>query len=136
MTPYQMLTGGRPNLSKMQKFGSKCYTYKKDKGKLDSRCDQGPFVGYDKNSPAYFVYHPKSEKVQKHRLVKFVSKMNVEKETQTVEAETDENDKWERPINNKVQEGFENPQGPMVRNKNPQQTADEREQEELNESWN
>lgn len=35
-----------------------------------------------------------------------------------------------------VHEGFENPQEPMMRNKDPEQTPDEREQEELNESWN
>ena len=68
----------------MQKFGSVCYTYKQDKGKLDSRCDQGHFLGYDKNSPAYLVYHPDTDKVQKHRLVKFVSKVTVEKQTQTL----------------------------------------------------
>lgn len=58
-----------------------------------------------------------------------------------VEAEPeDEDDKWERPMTNKVtqevHEGFENPQGPMVRNKNPQQTPDDRDQEELSETWN
>ncbi|GAA6087651.1 uncharacterized protein LOC102082235 isoform X1 [Tachysurus ichikawai] len=63
----------------------KCHTYKQDKGKFDSRCDQGRFVGYDNNSPAYLVYHPDINKVQKHRLVKFVSKAVAEKQTQTGE---------------------------------------------------
>lgn len=80
-TPYGLLTDKKPNVSKMQKFGSVCYTYKQNKGKLDSRCDRGCFVGYDKNSPAYLVYHPDTNKVQKHRLVKFVSKAAVEKQT-------------------------------------------------------
>lgn len=40
-TPYQLLTGKKANLSKMQKFRSTCYVYKHDKGKLDSKCDQG-----------------------------------------------------------------------------------------------
>jgi len=67
----------------MHKFGSVCYAYKQDKKKLDSRCEEGIFVGYDKNSPAYMVYFPHSGKVQKSRLVKFVTKTNSERETQT-----------------------------------------------------
>lgn len=48
----------------MQKFGSVCYTYKQlEKGKLDPRCEEGIFVSYDKNSPAYLVYYPEKEKV-------------------------------------------------------------------------
>lgn len=42
-------------------------------------------MGYDKNSPAYLVYHSNTNKVQKHRLVKFVSKTASEKQTQTDE---------------------------------------------------
>lgn len=56
-----MLTDKKPNLSEMQKFGPVCYTYKQDKGKLDSRCEQGLFVGHDKNSHAYLIYHPDTE---------------------------------------------------------------------------
>ena len=41
------------------------------------------FFRYDKNSPAYLVYYPDTEKVQKHRLVKFTNKTVNEKETQT-----------------------------------------------------
>lgn len=39
--------------------------------------------GYDKNSPAYLVYHPKASKVLKHRLVKFVKDCSSEQSTQT-----------------------------------------------------
>ncbi|KAJ8414358.1 hypothetical protein AAFF_G00052280 [Aldrovandia affinis] len=75
--------GRRPNISRIQKFGSVCYAYKQDKRKLDSRCEKGIFVGYDKNSPAYMVYYPDNGKVQKHRLVKFVTKTIEEQQTQT-----------------------------------------------------
>ena len=86
-TPYELFAGKEPNVSKLQKIGSVCYAYKQlDKGKLDSRCEQGVFVGYDKNSPAYLVYYPEKEKVQKHRLVKFTTKTGAEKETQTCES--------------------------------------------------
>ncbi len=139
-TPYQMLTDKTPNLSKMQKFGSICYTYKQDKGKLDSRCDQGLFVGYDKNSPAYLVYHPDTEKIQKHRLVKFVNKVNVEKQTQTVETEpNNDDDRWRQPMADRVAqevyESTEKSQEPRVRNKNPQGgTSDECDQKESSET--
>lgn len=110
-----MLTDKRPNLSKIQKFGSVCYIYKQDKGKLDSTCDQGLFVGYDKNSPSYLSYHTDTEKVQKHRLVKFVNKVNVEKQTQTVETKPND-DKVRQPMAERAtQEGTEKVQEPSVR---------------------
>lgn len=77
-TPYFMLTGRKPDLSKMWVFGSECYTYKYKQNKLDPRCFKGVFVGYDKNSPVYLVYHQHSGKVMKHRLIKFIRKDSVE----------------------------------------------------------
>ena len=56
-TPYYMITGRKPDLSKMNIFGSTCYAYKNLK-KLDLKCEKGIFVGYDRNSPAYLVFHP------------------------------------------------------------------------------
>ena len=70
-----MLTGRKPNLSKMWVFGSECYTYNmlplfeidvtmtKLKNtpcfqKLDPRGERGIFVGHSKNSPAYLIYNP------------------------------------------------------------------------------
>ncbi|KAJ8391909.1 hypothetical protein AAFF_G00083800 [Aldrovandia affinis] len=82
----------RPNVSRMQKFGSVCYAYRQDKRKLDSRSDKGIFVGYDKNSPAYMVYYPDSRKVKKHRLVRFMSKTIGEQQTQTDKMSDDDDD--------------------------------------------
>ncbi|KAJ8345920.1 hypothetical protein SKAU_G00301130 [Synaphobranchus kaupii] len=114
-----------PNLSKMQKFGSLCYTYRQDKGKLDSRCDQGHFVSYDKNSPAYYVYHPEMGRVQKHRLVKFVNKATVERQTQTLEPDlNDDYDSVTQPratsITQEDNERTENVQEPGVRRQGAQ----------------
>lgn len=83
-TPYRVITGKTPNLSNMRIFGSECYIYKQDKKKLDSRCEKGNFVGYDKYSPAYNVFYPETGKVLKHRLVKFITKCNTDSQTQTV----------------------------------------------------
>ena len=69
-----MVTGRQPNLSKMHVFGTICYSYEVDKKKLDNRCSKGIFIGYDKYSPAYLVYHSDSDKIMKHRYVKFTEK--------------------------------------------------------------
>ena len=44
-TPYEMLTGKKPDMSKLQKFGSVCFAYTQEKGKLDPRCQQGRISG-------------------------------------------------------------------------------------------
>ena len=98
-TPYQMLTGKKPNLSKMKTFGSPCYAYKQDKKKLDSRCEKGIFVGYDKNSPAYLVFYPNTGKVVKNRLVKFITKSVSESQTQTEQDIGDDNFSVRRVLN-------------------------------------
>ena len=46
-------------------------------------------MGYDKNSPAYLVYHPEAGKIMKHRLVKFVKNCSAEQGTQTEIASED-----------------------------------------------
>lgn len=96
--PYFMLTGRRPNLARMQKFGSVCYAYRQNRQKLDSKGNRGIFVGYDKNSPAYLVYYPSSAKVQKHRLIKCVTPTAAEQETQT-EMPTDDDFEVLRRVN-------------------------------------
>lgn len=58
--------------------------YTQDKRKLDPRCENCVFIGYDKNSPAYIIYFPNSKNVQKHRLVKFMDKTCVEQQTETL----------------------------------------------------
>ncbi|KAI5619395.1 PRELI domain containing protein 3B, partial [Silurus asotus] len=68
-TPYELFTGRKPDVFKMQRFKSICFAYKQKKGKLECRCKKGVFIGYDKNSPAYLVYYPNTEKVQKDRNV-------------------------------------------------------------------
>ena len=53
-----MLTGIRPDVSKLHIFRTLCYPYIEEyKRKLDARCSEGIFVGYDKSSPSYLVHH-------------------------------------------------------------------------------
>ena len=44
--------------------------------KLDPRSKKGIFVGYDKRSPAYLVYHPNTNKVE---CVKFFKEGNLQR---------------------------------------------------------
>ena len=88
-------------------FGSDCYVYKHNQKKLDPRCTKGIFVGYDKNSPAYLVYHPESGKVMKHRLVKFVKKTCAEQYTQT-DMSSDDYDVHYREPKHEVEVGAAN----------------------------
>ena len=64
-TPYEALTGKQPNLSSMHVFGSTCFAYVQNAKKLDPRSHKGIFIGYDKESPAYLIYYPESNKIEK-----------------------------------------------------------------------
>ena len=73
-TPYSLITGLKPDISSLHLFGSVCYPLVQDPKKLDPRCKKGYFVGYDRDSPSYLVYHPDKFTVMKYRLVKFTDK--------------------------------------------------------------
>jgi hypothetical protein len=64
----------------MHVFGSTCYAFVQNAKKLDDRSRKGVFVGYDKDSPAYLVYHPETNKVEKIRCVKFFDNFKTEPE--------------------------------------------------------
>lgn len=85
-TPYELFTRKQPNMSKLQKFGSVCFTYKQEGDNTDSGIEQGVFVGYDKYSPSYLVYYPDLNRVQKHKLVKFAVKTTMEEEVPASES--------------------------------------------------
>ena len=90
-TPYDLITGLKPNVAKLHAFGTVCYAYTHNAKMLDPRSKKGLFVGYDKESPSYFVYYPETRSVMKHRLVKFTDKFN------TTEPLVEENVKQEQP---------------------------------------
>ena len=75
-TPFEALTGKKPNLAKMQPFGKKCFAYIQQKKKLDDRAAEGNFVGFDPLSPAYLVYFPTSRSIKRIRSVKFFENGN------------------------------------------------------------
>ena len=79
ITPYEVFTGRRPNVSNMYIFGSTCYAYVQEKKKLDARSSKGIFVGYDKSSPSYLVYFPESDVIKKVRCVRFTNVIDINK---------------------------------------------------------
>ena len=64
-TPYEILTGNKPNVSYFKVFGCKCYILVKDTrlSKFDSRAQEGIFVGYATDSDAYRVFNKSSGRV-------------------------------------------------------------------------
>ena len=67
-------------------FESDCYAYKQNHKKLDPRREKGIFVWYSRNGLAHLEYHPLTEKLPKHSLVKFIWQNRVEQQTPTDKA--------------------------------------------------
>ena len=75
-TPFELLTENNPNLSKMHVFGSVCYAFVQNKMKLDPHSEEGIFVGYDSESPAYLVNcHNNNNGIKKIICIKFSKKI-------------------------------------------------------------
>jgi hypothetical protein len=65
MTPYEILTGNKPNVSYFKVFGCKCYVLIKDArlSKFDTKAQEGIFVGYATDSHAYRVFNKSNGRV-------------------------------------------------------------------------
>ena len=77
-TPFESLTGIRPNLSKLHIFGQKCYGYIQNPKKLDERAEEGTFLGYDPKSPAYLMMIPGTQRIKRVRCVRFLDSKQTE----------------------------------------------------------
>jgi hypothetical protein len=58
-TPYELLTGNKPNVSYFRVFGSKCYVLLKrsKSSKFAPKVYEGFMLGYDSNSRAYRIFN-------------------------------------------------------------------------------
>jgi hypothetical protein len=58
-TPYELLTGNKPNVSYFRVFGSKCYILQKrsKSSKFAPKVYEGFLLGYDSNSHAYCIFN-------------------------------------------------------------------------------
>ena len=81
-TPFEAFTGIRPNVSNMHSFGTQCFAYVDEKKKLDARSEEGVFVGYDRESPAFLVYFSMENKIKRVRCVKFTEKKLVSEQNE------------------------------------------------------
>ena len=70
-TPYEMVTGRKPNLGGIQEFGVAAYIKDLKAGKLDIRARKGRLVGYDSESKGYRIYWEGERKVSIERKVVF-----------------------------------------------------------------
>jgi hypothetical protein len=61
-TPYELLTGNKPNDSYFRVFGSQCYVLQKRSkfSKFAPKVFEGLLLGYDSNSHAYHVFNKDS----------------------------------------------------------------------------
>jgi hypothetical protein len=61
-TPYELLTGNKPNVSYFRVFGSKCYVLLKrsKSSKFVPKVNEGFILRYDSNSHAYRVFNKDS----------------------------------------------------------------------------
>jgi len=71
-TPFETLTGSKPNLSNMHPWGAKVWVHDTGGTKLDGRAKLGRWVGFDEESAAHRVYWPEKRSVTVERSVRFV----------------------------------------------------------------
>lgn len=71
MTPYEKLTGTKPDLSGLRAFGDRVWVHDTSQSKLDGRARVGRWVGFDKAPGAHRVYWPDKHTVTVERSVRF-----------------------------------------------------------------
>jgi hypothetical protein len=73
LTPVEILTGIKPDVSHLRVFGCKAFAYNFDihRKKLDDKAKAGVFVGYDNSSAAYRIYLTGQRKIIKSGHVMF-----------------------------------------------------------------
>ena len=69
VTPFEAVTGKKPNLSEMQIFGTSCFEYIQNQPKLEPCCEKGVFVSYGKSCIS--VYFNSKNQIKRVRGVKF-----------------------------------------------------------------
>lgn len=72
MTPYEALTGKKPDLSNLHEWGTKVWVHDPNNSKLDARSKVGCWVGFDNESThGHRIYWPDRRTVSVERDVKF-----------------------------------------------------------------
>lgn len=71
-TPFEILTGSKPNLSTLHPWGSRVWVHDTSGSKLDGRAKEGYWVGFDEESRAHRIYWAVKRSVTVERSIKFV----------------------------------------------------------------
>ena len=69
--PLEELTGKKPYLARLCKWGTKVWVHRANQSKLDSRASEGRWVSYDTKSKASQIYWPDKHTVSVERNIKF-----------------------------------------------------------------
>jgi hypothetical protein len=72
-TPYELVTGKKPNLSQLHEWGCSVWVHDITGSKLDGRAKEGRWVGFDEQSKGSRVYWPEKRTVTVERSVVFTS---------------------------------------------------------------
>jgi hypothetical protein len=86
-TPHEMGTGEKPNLSAIRAWGTKAWVKRLNAGKLESKAEEGLFVGIDSESKGYRIYWPGKNRVSVERDVYFNENEALEPEEVQMEGE-------------------------------------------------
>jgi hypothetical protein len=72
-TPFEILYGRRPDLSRLKEWGSKVWVHATKGTKLDERAKAGRWMGFDDATNGHHVYWPDKCSISIERSVKFCS---------------------------------------------------------------
>jgi transposase InsO family protein len=83
-TPWQVLYGTPPNLSRLKRFGEAVWVHDPSGSKLDPRAREGRWIGFDVESHGHRVYWPANKSVSVERSVYFAAAKRLEGEEMDV----------------------------------------------------
>ena len=72
-TPYELVTGKKPNLLELRKWGCLVWVHDKTGSKLDGHTKEGCWVGFDEKSKGSRVYWPEKHTVTVECSITFTS---------------------------------------------------------------
>jgi len=83
-TPYEMVYGEKPDLSRAREWGCRIFVNAKGKDKFDARALEGRYLGPShETSDGFHVYWPKTGRVTVERSVRFLDGSSFEGEQNT-----------------------------------------------------
>jgi hypothetical protein len=70
-TPYMLVHDAKPDLTDLPEWGTRVFVLKESNGKLESKADEGKWVGYSDESKGHRVYWPGKRRVTVERNITF-----------------------------------------------------------------